>query len=157
MEFWKTPHISKVYEALTAIADDRFKMIDDNKAHCYSSSGNKYYEIEFSPTEMAIMSNDNTAWFTDCVSYPMIGYLMLTGLLKYNPEVLPLLKGIKWKDINQKFKNNYDKAIEFVLENLKEQGIDIKFIEIEIAQIYKTLLKIKLGKLGAKRFPPKGY
>ena len=157
MEFWKPPHISKVYEALTSIADERFKMIGQNKAHCYSSSGNKYYEIEFDPTEFAMMSNDNTAWFTDSVSYPMIAFLMLKGEIKYNQTVAMQLKGIEWKDINQKFKNDYNKAVEFVLEGLKEQGINIESIKAEVQNIYKILIGLKIAKFGPKRFPPKGY
>lgn len=156
--YWKEPHVSKIYEALTAIADgDRIELVEENKVRCYSSSRGKFYEIEFDPNTDQIMSNDNSAYYTDSLSYPMIALLMLKGRIKYNEQLLSALKGIRWKDINQKFKNNYDEAIEFVLKNLKSRGEDVDFIKEEINKIYKFVCELKLGYLGAKRFPPKGY
>ena len=59
---WKKPRISKIYEALTAIADGRIELVSENKARCYSSSKGKFYEIEYDPETDSIMSNDNTAY-----------------------------------------------------------------------------------------------
>lgn len=154
---WKKPHISKIYEALTAIADARIELVSENKAHCYSSSKGKFYEVEFEPETNSIMSNDNTAFYTDAVSYPMIALLMLKNKIVYNPKLLDMLKGIFWKDINQKFKNDYDRAIEFVLADLDTKGIDTAFVRSEIAKIYDYACSLQLGYLGEKIKPPVAY
>lgn len=154
---WLKPHISKVYEALTAIADKRIELVEENKAHCYSSSKGKYYEIEYNPETKEIMSNDNTAYFTGAVSYPMIALLMLKQELKYDQELLEILKNIVWKDVMTKFKNDYSKGIEFVLVDLKSKGIDVDFVRNEVGKIYDEVCKLELGYLGKKKFPPKGY
>ena len=104
-----------------------------------------------------MMSNYNTAWFTDSVSYPMVGFLTPEGEIAYDVYTTELLKGIKWKDINKKFKNDYDKTVEYELGFLKERGIDIEPIKTEIEKIYNSIIHMKLSKLGAKQFPPKGY
>ena len=153
---WKSPHISKVYEALTAIADKRIE-IEENIARCYSSSRGKFYEVKYDPKSDSIMSDDNTAYYTDSVSYPMIALLMLKGKLAYEERLLPMLEGIYWKDINQKFRNNYDEAIECVLTGLKEKGVDTQFVRMEIAKIYEEICNMKLNYLGQKRRPPEAY
>ena len=154
---WKKPHISKIYEALTAIADARIELVGENKARCYSSSKGKFYEVEFDPETDSIMANDNTAFYTDAVSYPMIALLMLKGIIIYDPKLLGMLKEIVWKDINQKFKNDYDKAIEFVLAELKSKNIDTVFIQSEIGKIYELACNLQLNYLGEKIKPPVAY
>lgn len=153
---WKQPHVSKIYEALTAMADSRIELDGDNKAKCYPSSKGKYYEVEFDLETNSIMSNDNTAFYTDSVSYPMIAYLMMTNRIVYDKSLLIILKGIYWKDINQKFKNNYDQAIQNVLDNLKAKGVDADNLQSMINDIYKKVCKLQLSLLGAKRLPPPG-
>ena len=154
---WKKPHISKIYEALTAFADSRIELISPNKAKCYSSSGNKYYEVEYNPITESIMSNDTSAYYTDSLSYPMIAFLMLAGRIDYDKRLKKVLRGIRWKDINQKFDNNYDKAIGYVLGQLRNRGVDVVFVRKEIKKIYRKVCSLKLGQLGDKKLPPKGY
>ncbi|MFA6602758.1 MAG: hypothetical protein WCT01_03050 [Candidatus Shapirobacteria bacterium] len=154
---WKKPHISKIYEALTAIADSRIELDGPNKAKCFSSSKGKFYETEYDSATNQIMSNDNTAYYTDSVSYPMIALLMLNGKIEYDQSLLETLKGIYWKDINQKFKNNYDQAIEFVLTDLSNKGVDISSLKLKIDNIFSNVCNLELSFLGPKRLPPSGY
>jgi hypothetical protein len=153
---WKKPHISKIYEALTAIADDRIE-INGNKAKCYSSSDNKVYDIQYDLINGSIMSNDNAAFFTYSLSYPMIAYLMLIGKIPYEEKLLETLKDICWKDLNQKFKNDYDKSIKLVLGELKSEGEDVDFIREEIQKIYNFVCKLEIKTFGKLQRPPKGY
>lgn len=108
--YWKQPHISKVYEALGAIGDGRIEITEKSdelvKAKMYSSSRNKHYDISYNPLEKAIMSNDNSAYYVGEFSYPMIALLMLLGEILYPDYLTSNLSNIKWKDINQKFKND---------------------------------------------------
>ena len=153
---WKKPHISKIYEALTAIADDRIE-INGNKAKCYSSAGDKFYDIQYDSINGGIMSNDNSAYYTYSLSYPMIAYLMLINKIPYEKKLLDILKDICWNDINKSFKNDYDKSIKLVLGELKSEGEDIDFIKNEIQKIYNFVCKLEIKTLGKLQKPVKGF
>ncbi|MDD2483150.1 MAG: hypothetical protein PHE32_01845 [Candidatus Shapirobacteria bacterium] len=153
---WKKPHISKIYEALTAIADDMLE-INGNKAKCYLSSGDKFYDIQYDPINSSIMSNDNTAFYTYSLSYPMIAYLMLINKIPYERKLLEILKDICWENINKKFKNDYDKSIKLVLGELKSEGENVDFIREEIQKIYNFVCKLEIKTLGKLQKPLREY
>jgi hypothetical protein len=157
MTIWLPPHISKIYEALTAIADKRIELVSENEARITSSSRGKFYTITYDPTTNSIMSNDNTAYYTGSVSYPMIALLMLKGIITYDQSLLSPLSNIVWKDIMQKYKNDYDKGIEHVLSDLAGKGIDVIDIKIKISPIYQQASSLTLNYLGKKVLPPKAY
>lgn len=157
MTTWLPPHISKIYEAITAIADQRIELVGENEARITSSSRGKYYTITYDPTTNSIMSNDNTAYYTGSVSYPMIALLMLKGVIDYDKSLLTPLSNIVWKDIMQKYKNDYDQGIAHVLADLAGKGIDIEEIKSKIALIYEQAITLKLNYLGKKIAPPKAY
>jgi len=104
---WKIPPIIKVYEALGCIADKRIE-IEGNKAKVFSSSKQKFYSIEFDGKN-SIMCNDNGSYWQGYLGYPSIAFLMLKGKVDYNSKFVEALKDISWKDLNVKFKNNYEK------------------------------------------------
>ncbi len=153
---WKPAHVSKVYEALTAIADGRVEVVG-NHAKVFSSSRGKHYDVVYDVATDSISSNDNTAYFTGAISYPMIAYFMLTGRISYDASVAKLLKGIAWKDINQRHKNDYDAAIDDVLEHLSGQGINTDPIKTEVMRIYEAISVLKIGKIASAKRPPKAY
>lgn len=155
---WNTPrdeHI--IYEALSAIADNRVKLVDDNTAHIYSSSRNKYYIVMYNQDTKEIMSNDNMAFYVKEVSYPMVVMILIKKEVEYDKSILIHLKNIHWKDINKKNKNNYMKSVNEVLEILKEKGVDIEIIKNEVNNIFKNILSLKLKHLGKKLSPPNAY
>lgn len=90
---WAHPPISKVYEALGAIADGRIKMLG-NSAEARSSSGNKTYEVRYNPDAKAIMANDSGSFYQGYLGYPAIAFLMKIGLISYDEKLAKLLKGI---------------------------------------------------------------
>lgn len=155
MKFWKNAtdeHI--VYEALTAIADERIEF-GNGSAKCFSSSRNKFYTIEYDLDSLQFMSDDNMAYYRDEVSYPILAVLLLEKIISYDEKILPYLKNILWKDINQKNKNNYMKSVSEFLEKLtpKEQGEIVQ----EVNRIFTQLQKLKIGMLGEKTLPPQKY
>lgn len=157
--YWNPPkneHI--VYEALSAIADGRIISSDDKKsAKCTSPSKGKFYTITYEPETKSIMSNDNMAYYVNEVSYPMVALLLLREDIKYDETILEDLKSIYWKDINQRFKNNYMKSVEYVLSNLKTKGKDTEKIVKEVKNIFAQVLDFKLNILGEKQIPPNAY
>ncbi len=151
---WKDPSVTKIYEALGAVADGRIE-VSNNTGICYSSSGNKHYDITFDPDSNSIMSNDNTSYWTGELGYPAVAFLLKIALLEYREELANLLQGIAWKDINQKFKNNFEAALEYILQDMELSKRE------ELAGYTRTLVDeikgLKLKKLGVQTIPPKGY
>jgi len=151
----KDKHI--IYEALSAIADKRFTLTSDTTAQCISTSRGKFYEIEIDESVNAIMSNDNMAYYVGEISYPMVAMMLTKKIIGYDRNILPHLKNIQWKKINQKNKNNYMRSVKEVLENLKNKGVNTQTIEEEVDRIFQELKKTTWKHLGEKRIPPKAY
>lgn len=151
---WKHPPKPKIYEALGTLADGRVELNGDI-AKVFSSSRNKFYEVQYDPAENAIMANDNASYWQGYLGYPAIAMLFKLGILEYKPELASLLKGIAWKDLNQKFKNNFEKTVAYIEESMSDE--DREKLHTYISQIDKDLKKLKLSLLGSKIKPPIGY
>ncbi len=151
---WTHPPIIKIYEALGAVADGRVE-VTGNSAKIYSSSGNKFYTVAYDAAAQAIMVNDNGSFYKGYLGYPAIAFLMLIGELDYSASVADMLKGIAWKDINQKFKNDFDKTLAHILETKTSE--ERNAIEQEVAGIDQQLRVKSYNLLGGKTRPPGGY
>lgn len=151
---WKHPPIIKIYEALGAIADKRI-IISGNSAKIFSSSGNKFYEVRYDPNSNSIMVNDNGSFYQGYLGYPAIAFLMSIGKLSYDAEVSEELKSVPWKDINQKFKNDFKKTLQYILESKTLETREA--IENEVASINEQIKTLDLNLLGKKVAPPEGY
>ena len=164
--YWKIPPKIKIYEALGCIADDRLEIENNNLAKVYSSSRNKFYTIEFDKSTHSIMCNDNGSYYIGYLGYPALSYLMKIGELEYNEEYGKALKGIHWKDLNQKYdKNNgvgipnydFDKVIEEINIILENNEINLEEFNGYVNRIIISLEEKKYKLLGEKIEPPKGY
>ena len=155
MAVWKIPPKAKIYEALSAIADGRAELTGDRKADVVSSSGTKTYVVEWSEDVSGITSNDNASFWHGYMGYPIIAALMLLGKLDFKQEVAHLLAGIPWKKINKQFRNDYNKTIESVLEDLEAKGIQREAIVSEADRIMAQVEKLRLEKLPRRKRPPK--
>jgi len=152
---WKLPPKIKIYEALGCIADDRIE-INENEAKVFSSSRGKSYTITYDGRN-SIMCNDNGSYWIGYLGYPSIAFLMLKGKIKYNSKFAEALKGIKWKDINVKFKNDHEKTEAYVLDFVKAKGHDVNEFLAEISNINHQIKELNLEFLGNKTKPPTGY
>jgi len=121
--FWKLPPKIKVLEALGAIADGRVS-VENDKARVSSSTGEKNYTVIFQPPDR-IKSDDNGSVFKGYLGYPAIAFLMLKGLLPYDEQLAEKLKGIPWKELNEKYKDY--RKVEFII--LKQRRLDQKRVE----------------------------
>jgi hypothetical protein len=154
MKKWKNPPIIKIYEALGAVTDGRVEVANGG-AKVYSSSGNKFYTVSYHPDSRSIMSNDNGSFWQEYLGYPSIAYLMKIGILPYEEEVGSLLKNIQWKDINQQFKNDFDKTLNFILSSKIES--EREKLNHFVNKIEVHIQKMDLFMLGNKVKPPQGY
>lgn len=152
---WKLPPRIKIFEALGCIADGRIE-ISGNGAKVFSSSRGKFYSVKHDGKN-AIMCNDNSSYWAGYLGYPSIAFLMMKGKIKYNPKFAEALKDIPWKDVNVKFKNDYEKTEAHVLELVKERGYDTAKLLKEIDNIFEQIRKMDIEMLGEKIKPPQGY
>jgi hypothetical protein len=143
-----------MYEAIGAVADGRVEVVD-NTAKVYSSSRNKYYDVSYDPLKKAIMSNDNGSYWKGYLGYPAVAYLMKKGVVSYEPKLGEILKGVPWKDINQKFKNDFEKALEFILSTKTDN--ERRALAEHVAQVGREIEALELHMLGDKTKPPEGY
>lgn len=152
--YWNTPPTIKIYEALGCIADERI-IEENNIVKVYSSSGNKYYTIEYDEKKNAIMSNDNGSYYIGYLGYPSIAYLMLNNTLSFNEEYAQALKGIHWKDLNTKYNNDYFLVEEYIhKEHLEKYNINIAEFRMLVERILEEIKKLNIKKLPFPSSPP---
>ena len=114
----KMPPIEKVYEAWTAIADNRVEM-GDGEAVVKSSDGAKSYTVRFHGDQYS--SDDNATFWQGYPGYPVIAVLMLQGRLPLDRDEIKQWGDINWTELNKKHRNKYASAVEEI-EN--ERHID---------------------------------
>lgn len=151
---WKLPPVIKIYEAIGAVADGRVT-INDNEGRVYSSSGNKHYDVSYSPEDNTIMSNDNGSYWQGYLGYPSIAFLIQKRVLPYNESLGQLLEGVPWKDLNQKYKNDFPKTLSHIMEGIDDP--EQKSLKAFVEDIEKQVSQMELGLLGIKKKPPIGY
>jgi len=155
MTAWKTPPEIKIYEALGAVADGRVELTG-NEARVRSSEGTKFYTVLFDPDINAIMTNDNGSYWQGYLGYPAIAFLMVKGLLHYTLEVAEALKGIEWKKINTRNKNDFKKTKEEVLALADSRRVTRDTVEAEVNRLAQDMGQLNLQKLGKRLKPPRG-
>lgn len=155
---WKIPPIIKVYEAFGAIADGRIE-VDGNNAVVKSSSGNKKYAVVYDPENNAISANDNGSYWQGYLGYPSIAYLISVGKIKCDEKVITLFAGIAWKDVNNDFKNDYEKVMDSVFAKIETaQGSEsIENAEHEAESVLEQIKQLELKKIKTGLKPPVGY
>jgi hypothetical protein len=77
--------------------------------------------------------------------------LLLVGRLPYDRAVARWLAGVPWHDLNKRYKRNYDAVVNYVLEELRQRGIDADVVRAEAARIHRALACLGLERLKAAR------
>lgn len=148
----KLPPIEKIYEAFSAIADNRVTM-EENGAKIVSSNYEKEYRVTWD--DNVYTSNDNASYWQGYAGYPMIAVLMLQGKLSLNCHIADYFKGINWTELNAKYKGKYAKAVAEIISDLKTNGTDCDLITIEVNKVYKEISKLDISTKRSKIRPPK--
>ena len=148
----KMPPIEKIYEAYSAIADGRVTLNEDS-AQVASSNYEKKYTVTWK--DDVYTSNDNASYWQGYAGYPMIAVLMLQGKLILNKDIAYYFKGINWTELNKKYKAKYAKAIEDIMDGLKEKGIDCDKIILEVQKVYSQIEKLEVNCKRSSIRPPK--
>lgn len=155
----KLPPIEKIYEAYTAVADNRVKIaesstLEQGEATVSSSDNAKEYTIEWNASTYS--SNDNSTFWQLYAGYPVIAVLMLQGLLPYNKEAAEYFRGVNWKCLNTRYKNDYAAALKEVIRqkglDSSERAEELSEITLSVQNVYNRLqmLDIKVARLRKK-------
>ncbi len=111
----------KVLEAAGAIGDNRVRIMESNDkvvAEVASSDGDKVYKVVVAPRSertIIVYSDDNGTRFRGYIGYPIIALLMLRNILPRNKKLEDALRGVKWRQLNRRFKK-YQLTKEYVLK-----------------------------------------
>ncbi|RLC77745.1 MAG: hypothetical protein DRI61_10925 [Chloroflexi bacterium] len=111
----RAPPRIKVLEALGAIADGRIEVVSPKEAIVTGSDGKRTYRVRWDAASNTVSSTDPATRFRGYVGYPVIAFLMLQGVLPYDASLASKLAGVKWRELNEKFKD-YDRVMEEVLK-----------------------------------------
>lgn len=147
------PPIIKVYEALGALGDGRVRIEDAHHARVTSSQGDKIYQVEISDDGREISSNDNASYWQGYLGYPAIAVLLARGLHHPAANAIGALAGIPWKELNRRFRNDYEKTLGEVMKTAEANGCDPDALRIEAEAVMESLRKLAPRK-GKRRMPP---
>lgn len=153
-QLWKMPPIIKVYEAIGTIGDGRVRIIDEQRATVGSSDGSKSYDVEWSPDTRELSANDNASYWRGYLGYPAIAVLIARNVLKVRTEAADALRGIPWKELNRRFRNDYTKTLAAVDEHLSERNIDPADVRKQCEVLLKEL-NAYAPIHGTRRRPPR--
>ncbi len=141
--YLRLPPRIKVLEALGAIADGRIKIIDERRAQVISSEGDRTYNVYIDIAKSQVYSDDNGTKYRGYIGYPIIAVLMLKGIIPFYKDVAEALKGIPWRELNEKYKKYA--IVETIVKNIvKRKGISPKYIDIVINRVMVKLKTLKL-------------
>lgn len=119
----KLPPIQKIYEAYSAIADDRCRLQDDGMT-VTSSDGSKTYTVKWDGN--TYRSTDSATYWQGYPGYPVIAALMVQGKIPFEEHVADWFAGIPWKKLNDAHKRDYDAALQeaYSIAGLSDEQID---------------------------------
>lgn len=136
----KLPPIEKIYEAYSALADERVSMREaESQASVTSSDGTKHYTITWKDGHYT--SNDSATYWAGYPGYPVLAVWMKQGILPCNMDIAGLFQGVPWKELNQQYKRKYDKAVVAVME---ERQLDAETIKADVQKVYEAIKALNL-------------
>ncbi len=149
VDYWKLPPRVKVLEALGCIGDGRIEFIGEREARVTGSDGQRVYRVVWDG-KLGIVSNDNGSVYRGYLGYPSIAFLMLKGVLPFDPKLAEALKGIPWRELNEKFKS-YRETENYVRELLSQRGVNWAYVEAFMRKVLGEIEKLKPYKIPMER------
>lgn len=148
----KLPPQEKIYEAYSALSDNRVIM-EENSAKVFSSDQSKEYTVTWDNN--IYTSNDNASYWQGYAGYPMVAVLMIQKKLLFDTSITDFFKNINWKELNTKYKGKYAKAVEEIMDSLRESGVDTDRIYKETDKIFENLKTLDIQCKRSSLRPPK--
>ena len=152
MTTWKVPPRAKIFEALSAVADGRVRLVGEREAEVVSSERSKTYVVEWSEDHREFSSNDNASYWRGYVGYPIVAVLLTLHILPYEPPFGALLAGIPWKNLNDRHHRECDGAVREAIA-----GVDVEMqrrLQAYVDGLMAILVGLHLERLSSLRKPP---
>lgn len=143
---FKQPKIEKIYEAISAILDDRINYVDENSAHVYSSDRSKFYTLAWNDGLDVFYSDDNASKWQNTTGYPILAILIDKGALKLQTDHYPFLKGVEWNVLNKKFKRDYSAVVAHVLNESSMDTETSEKLTLDVESAFKELGNLDISK-----------
>lgn len=141
----KPPRI-KVLEAAGCIGDSRIKVLDDERAIVSSSSQDRSYRVILVSSEPGVFraySDDNGTIHRGYIGYPIIAFMILKGFLPIDNTVASALKGVPWRELNEKYKK-YSLVENMVLARVERMGVSRSIVDDYVNIVLRKLGLIKV-------------
>lgn len=153
----KLPPIEKVYEAWSALADNRVDIPIDSlpgegKAYVRSSDGAKTYTVTWRDNATIFTSNDNATYWRGYAGYPLIAVMMLLGLLPLDRSIASLYANVNWTQLNAAHRADYAAAL-FEIQSLR--GILPDPSALAATQVMDALSSLPVAVRRGSLRPPK--
>jgi hypothetical protein len=144
----RLPPRIKVLEALSAIADGRVRREGDHYV-IVSSDGSRSYTVYVDEGRGLVYSNDNGTVYRGYVGYPIMSVLMMLGKLSFDKELSDGLRGIPWRELNEKFKN-YNAVMEVIRGRVGEDKWPLyeRFIDKVLGELRRLNLRLMVRSTG---------
>ncbi len=145
--YLRLPPKIKVLEAASTLADSRIKVLNDKEAIVKSSDGSREYYVFLDINKGEACSTDNGTVYRKYIGYPIIAFLMIKGILPYNEKVGNALKGIKWRELNEKFKK-YSLVEEEIKKLVFSKGVSPVYLDMfkeKVYNILKSRIRLRLS------------
>lgn len=141
----KLPPIEKIYEAYSALADNRITL-KENYALVLSSDGSKSYTVEW--LDDTYSSTDNASYWQGYAGYPIISVLIKQRKLHLNKNFVSYFSDVNWNSLNKKYKRDYNAALLEVFKVKQLSEIEITEIQDETKAVFEQLksLDIKIAR-----------
>ncbi len=139
----RLPPRIKILEALSAIGDGRIHVLDEKRARIVSSDGTREYNVYADLERSLVYSDDNGTRFRNYIGYPIIAFLMLKGVLPYDKRLAEALRGIPWRELNERFRS-YAIVESIIKRIVKERGVDPRELDKFVAEVMNKLKSIEL-------------
>lgn len=147
----KMPPKEKIYEAWSALADQRLRQTGPDHYEVDSSDRTSTYTVVRSGSTYA--SDDKATYWQGYPGYPVLAVLMTEGLLPVSESTVHWFAGIPWKKINQVHKRDYAAAAEEVLSELAGKGADPAALRAEMEACFSRLAGLEIS---VRRYTGKG-
>lgn len=141
VEVWKLPPRVKVLEALGCIGDGRIEFTGEREARVVGSDGQRVYRVVWDG-KLGIASNDNGSVYRGYLGYPSIAFLMLKGVLPFDAKLAEALKGIPWRELNEKFKS-YRDTENYVKDVLRQRGVSWAYVEAFVSKVLGEIERLR--------------
>lgn len=146
MKLLSHPPRIKVLEAIGAIGDGRIKQVSDTKALVKSSMGDREYKVVLIGQDARTFraySNDNGTLFKGYVGYPILAFMMVKGYLPLDREVMNAMKGVPWKELNERYQK-YAVVESIVISRAEKLNVPRNIVDDYINIVLKKLSLYKI-------------